>query len=86
MQAYITAIRRAQHFVYIENQYFLGSSHVWPRDRHAGGSRHPCSALQSQRWVAVTKYVPALARTTAETVDVRCELHVSRRVGLRARL
>ncbi len=36
MQAYITAIRRAQHFIYIENQYFLGSSHVWSNDRHAG--------------------------------------------------
>jgi phospholipase D1/2 len=35
-QAYITAIRRAQHFIYIENQYFLGSSHVWAQDRHAG--------------------------------------------------
>ena len=36
LQAYITAIRRAQHFIYIENQYFLGSSHVWQQDRHAG--------------------------------------------------
>lgn len=86
MQAYITAIRRAQHFVYIENQYFLGSSHVWSRDRHAGGSQHPCSVLESQRWVAATNYVPALAGTTAETVHLRCELHVSRRGGLRPRL
>jgi len=36
VQAYITAIRRAHHFIYIENQYFLGSSHVWAQDRHAG--------------------------------------------------
>ncbi|XP_010541603.1 PREDICTED: phospholipase D alpha 3 [Tarenaya hassleriana] len=27
--AYISAIRRAQHFIYIENQYFLGSSFGW---------------------------------------------------------
>ncbi|XP_043704026.1 phospholipase D alpha 1-like [Telopea speciosissima] len=27
--AYINAIRRAKHFVYIENQYFLGSSFCW---------------------------------------------------------
>lgn len=33
--AYIHHIRRAEHFVYIENQYFLGSSHVWNgEDRH----------------------------------------------------
>ncbi|KAL6845379.1 hypothetical protein ACP4OV_024874 [Aristida adscensionis] len=27
--AYIHAIRRAQNFIYIENQYFLGSSYCW---------------------------------------------------------
>ncbi|KAH7845880.1 hypothetical protein Vadar_006968 [Vaccinium darrowii] len=31
--AYINAIRRAKNFVYIENQYFLGSSYGWkPKD------------------------------------------------------
>lgn len=34
--AYIEAIRSAQHFIYIENQYFLGSSYAWPSYRHAG--------------------------------------------------
>ncbi|KAG6522403.1 hypothetical protein ZIOFF_019543 [Zingiber officinale] len=28
--AYVRAIRSAQHFIYIENQYFLGSSYGWP--------------------------------------------------------
>nr|GME10514.1 phospholipase D delta-like [Ipomoea batatas] len=28
--AYIQAIRSAQNFIYIENQYFLGSSYAWP--------------------------------------------------------
>ncbi|KAJ4959230.1 hypothetical protein NE237_026341 [Protea cynaroides] len=30
--AYINAIRRAKHFLYIENQYFLGSSFLWKPD------------------------------------------------------
>ncbi|KAL1542861.1 phospholipase D [Salvia divinorum] len=34
--AYIQAIRSAQHFIYIENQYFLGSSYAWPHYKHAG--------------------------------------------------
>ncbi|KAI4331373.1 hypothetical protein MLD38_029564 [Melastoma candidum] len=34
--AYIQAIRSAQHFIYIENQYFLGSSYGWPSYRNAG--------------------------------------------------
>lgn len=34
--AYIQAIRAAQHFIYIENQYFLGSSYAWPSYKIAG--------------------------------------------------
>jgi hypothetical protein len=34
--AYIQAIRSAQHFIYIENQYFLGSSYAWPSYKEAG--------------------------------------------------
>lgn len=37
--AYIKAIRSAQHFVYIENQYFLGSSYNWP-DYTTAGNLH----------------------------------------------
>ncbi|CAH9143138.1 unnamed protein product [Cuscuta epithymum] len=34
--AYIQAIRSAQKFIYIENQYFLGSSYAWPSYKDAG--------------------------------------------------
>ncbi|PKI45611.1 hypothetical protein CRG98_033927 [Punica granatum] len=34
--AYIQAIRSAQNFIYIENQYFLGSSYAWPSYKIAG--------------------------------------------------
>ncbi|XP_010266912.1 PREDICTED: phospholipase D delta [Nelumbo nucifera] len=33
---YVQAIRSAQHFIYIENQYFLGSSYGWPSYKNAG--------------------------------------------------
>lgn len=36
--AYVQAIRSAQHFIYIENQYFLGSSYAWPSYKDAGFS------------------------------------------------
>ncbi|XP_057832450.2 phospholipase D delta isoform X1 [Cryptomeria japonica] len=36
--AYVKAIRSAQHFIYIENQYFLGSSYNWPQYRNAGAN------------------------------------------------
>ncbi|XP_057435108.1 phospholipase D delta-like [Lotus japonicus] len=34
--AYIHAIRSAQHFIYIENQYFIGSSFAWPSYKDTG--------------------------------------------------
>ncbi|KAG8654525.1 phospholipase D delta isoform X2 [Manihot esculenta] len=34
--AYIQAIRSAQHSIYIENQYFIGSSYAWPSYKEAG--------------------------------------------------
>ncbi|KAG7034062.1 Phospholipase D delta [Cucurbita argyrosperma subsp. argyrosperma] len=34
--AYIQAIRSAQRFIYIENQYFIGSSYGWPGYKNAG--------------------------------------------------
>ncbi|XP_047083407.1 phospholipase D beta 1-like [Lolium rigidum] len=36
--AYVTAIRAAQHFIYIENQYFIGSSFHWDSHRDVGAN------------------------------------------------
>jgi hypothetical protein len=34
--AYVHAIRAAQHFIYIENQYFIGSSFNWDSHKDLG--------------------------------------------------
>ncbi|KAH6759593.1 phospholipase D beta 1 [Perilla frutescens var. hirtella] len=36
--AYVKAIRAAQHFIYIENQYFLGSSYNWANYKNLGAN------------------------------------------------
>jgi phospholipase D1/2 len=36
--AYIELIRGAKRYLYLENQYFLGSSHLWDADQDT-----PCS-------------------------------------------
>ncbi|KAL8114528.1 phospholipase D beta 1-like [Apium graveolens] len=36
--AYVKAIRAAQHFIYIENQYFIGSSYNWAHYRNLGAN------------------------------------------------
>nr|GEV69582.1 phospholipase D alpha 4 [Tanacetum cinerariifolium] len=35
-EAYVEAIRRAEKFIYIENQYFIGGCHLWERDQNSG--------------------------------------------------
>ncbi|KAJ1420296.1 Phospholipase D/Transphosphatidylase [Sesbania bispinosa] len=35
-EAYVEAIRRAERFIYIENQYFIGGCHLWEKDKHCG--------------------------------------------------
>ncbi|KAL6495445.1 Phospholipase D beta 1 [Orobanche gracilis] len=36
--AYVKAIRGAQHFIYIENQYFIGSSYNWNQYKDVGAN------------------------------------------------
>ncbi|CAH9066821.1 unnamed protein product [Cuscuta epithymum] len=35
-EGYVESIRRAERFIYIENQYFIGGSHVWEQDKNSG--------------------------------------------------
>ncbi|KAK7261727.1 hypothetical protein RIF29_28045 [Crotalaria pallida] len=35
-EAYVEAIRHADRFIYIENQYFIGGCHLWEKDKHSG--------------------------------------------------
>ncbi|CAI9114301.1 OLC1v1014990C1 [Oldenlandia corymbosa var. corymbosa] len=35
-EAYVQAIRRADKFIYIENQYFIGGCHMWEENQHSG--------------------------------------------------
>ncbi|XAR67639.1 Phospholipase D [Bertholletia excelsa] len=35
-ESYVEAIRRADRFIYIENQYFIGGCHMWEKDQHSG--------------------------------------------------
>lgn len=35
-EAYVEAIRHAERFIYIENQYFIGGCHLWEKDKQCG--------------------------------------------------
>ena len=54
--AYVKAIRSAQNFIYIENQYFLGSSYNWPDYKTAGN--HLISRFSWRfQFVSLTAYL-----------------------------
>ncbi|KAI3808379.1 hypothetical protein L1987_24328 [Smallanthus sonchifolius] len=44
--AYIQAIRSAQHFIYIENQYFIGSSYGWSYENAGADNLIPMELAQ----------------------------------------
>ncbi|XLS78186.1 hypothetical protein HN51_062411 [Arachis hypogaea] len=43
--AYVKSIRSAQHFIYIENQYFLDSSYHWPSYEKAGRGKESNASI-----------------------------------------
>ncbi|PXF43966.1 Phospholipase D alpha 1 [Gracilariopsis chorda] len=65
--AYVHQIRAAKHFIYIENQYFLGSSHLWDSNQRGGFASHLvpieiaekiCAKIRSGERFAVYVSVP----------------------------
>ena len=60
-RAYVKLIRTAERFIYIENQYFLGSAYAWPTDSKVQLALlldiliSPCSAS-----IVVFKFTPPL--------------------------
>jgi len=62
--AYIQAIRSAQHFIYIENQYFLGSSYAWPSYKYAGAD----NLIPMELALKITSKIRAKQRFTVYVV------------------
>jgi len=65
-EAYINAIRSAERFLYIENQYFIGSSEKWLRNRDVGAAnqipyeiaKKICSKISENRDFSVYIVIP----------------------------
>lgn len=53
--AYVKAIRSAQHFIYIENQYFLGSSYNWDSHRDLGKENRNIVCMKSLNLIAFSR-------------------------------
>ncbi|XP_010262168.1 PREDICTED: phospholipase D alpha 4 [Nelumbo nucifera] len=85
-EAYVEAIRRAEKFIYIENQYFMGSCHLWDTDRHSGcGNLIPVeiavkvvNKIKAKERFAVYIVIPMWPEGIPESESVQDMLHWTR--------
>jgi phospholipase D1/2 len=85
--AYINAIRRAKDFIYIENQYFLGSCFGWDGEQDAGAlhlipmelTRKIVSKIEAGERFAVYVVVPMWPEGVPDSGSVQAILDWQRR-------
>lgn len=85
--AYINAIRRARNFIYIENQYFLGSCFGWEGEQDCGAlhlipmelTRKIVSKIEAGERFAVYVVVPMWPEGIPDTGSVQAILDWQRR-------
>ncbi|XP_077252065.1 phospholipase D alpha 4 [Tasmannia lanceolata] len=85
-EAYVETIRRAEKFIYIENQYFIGGCHIWEKDRHCGCKNlipveialKVVSKIRSKERFAVYIVIPMWPEGVPESEPVQDILHWTR--------
>ncbi|MCO5590754.1 hypothetical protein L7F22_044729 [Adiantum nelumboides] len=84
--AYICAIRRAKHFIYMENQYFVGSSASWSSHQDAGAiqlipmglTQKIISKIEAGERFAVYVVIPMWPEGVPESATVQAILYWQR--------
>ena len=85
-EAYVAAIRRADRFIYIENQYFIGGCHLWEQDQHRGCTNlipveialKVASKIRAKERFAVYIVMPMWPEGVPESEPVQDILHWTR--------
>ncbi|XP_076881215.1 phospholipase D alpha 4-like [Bidens hawaiensis] len=85
-EAYVEAIRRAERFIYIENQYFIGGCHLWENDKYSGcGNLIPIeialkivSKIKAKERFAAYVLIPMWPEGGPESESVQDILHWTR--------
>ncbi|ESW07555.1 hypothetical protein PHAVU_010G139800 [Phaseolus vulgaris] len=85
-EAYVEAIRRAERFIYIESQYFIGGCHWWKKDRHCGRTNlipieialKVVSKIKAKERFAVYIVIPMWPEGEPESEPVQDILHWTR--------
>ncbi|KAE8669841.1 Phospholipase D epsilon [Hibiscus syriacus] len=85
-EAYVEAIRRADQFIYIENQYFIGGCHLWDKDKNSGCRNlipieialKVASKIRAKERFAVYVVIPMWPEGLPESEPVQDILHWTR--------
>ncbi|KAL5579510.1 hypothetical protein UlMin_011952 [Ulmus minor] len=85
-EAYVEAIRKANEFIYIENQYFIGGCGLWERDRNCGCRNlipieialKVASKIKAKERFAVYVVIPMWPEGVPESESVQDILHWTR--------
>lgn len=85
-EAYVDAIRRAERFIYIENQYFIGGCHLWEENKHCGCQNlipieialKVASKIRAKERFTVYVIIPMWPEGPPESESVQDILHWSR--------
>lgn len=85
-EAYVDSIRRAERFIYIENQYFIGGCHLWTKDSHSGCSNlipieialKVVTKIRAKERFAVYIVIPMWPEGVPESDSVQDILHWTR--------
>ncbi|XP_030526387.1 phospholipase D alpha 4 [Rhodamnia argentea] len=85
-EAYVEAIRRAERFIYIETQYFIGGCHLWERDTRSGCANlipieialKVANKIKAKERFAVYIVIPMWPEGVPESEPVQDMLHWTR--------
>ncbi|OIW04933.1 hypothetical protein TanjilG_15678 [Lupinus angustifolius] len=85
-EAYVDAIRRAERFIYIENEYFIGGCHMWDKDRNCGCTNlipievalKVVNKIKAKEKFAVYIVIPMWPQGVVESEHVQDILHWTR--------
>ncbi|KAL2493228.1 Phospholipase D epsilon [Abeliophyllum distichum] len=85
-EAYVDVIRRAERYIYIENQYFIGGCHLWEENKHCGSRNlipieialKVARKIRAKERFAVYVIIPMWPEGPPESESVQDILHWSR--------
>ncbi len=70
-RCYVQAIRRARRFIYVENQFFMGSAYAWLRDSSVKCHNVVPMEIAQKICQNIKDGTPCVMQPTSTCIDIR---------------